>query len=119
MGELHAGVVVLDGGQVLNDGGQQLSVEFHDLKRKIMLRHIDKASLGLNMYQSPFTEGVLFCIDLSSPNQAAREVQFWACVPILPFIHEGCFNGGRELILMNFGRNLMFLVLVLLTLDSG
>lgn len=30
--QLHAGVVVLDGGQVLDDGSQELSVEFHDLK---------------------------------------------------------------------------------------
>lgn len=32
MGELHGGVVVLNGGQVLDDGGEELGVELYDLK---------------------------------------------------------------------------------------
>lgn len=33
MGELHGGVVVLDGGQVLDDGSEELGVEFYDLEQ--------------------------------------------------------------------------------------
>lgn len=33
MRQLHGGVKVFDGGQVLDDGGEELGVEFYDLEQ--------------------------------------------------------------------------------------